>query len=98
MRLTIVNLLISGANGRGTECSASILARKPGKMNPPYAGRRTAADAAYKIGGAEDARQTAWHLCVWQHPHPGPPPRKRERGQVSFAANTDQERQQCSSY
>src|SRR3981081_4046915 len=48
MRLTIVNLLISGANGRGTERSASILARMPQKMNPPYVRRRTAAEAAYR--------------------------------------------------
>src|ERR1700687_3193762 len=41
--------LDSGANGGGTERPASILARNPGKMNPPYAGRRTAAEAGYDI-------------------------------------------------
>src|SRR6266849_1045670 len=57
LRLTIVNLLMSGANERGTERSAGILARMHRKMNPPYAGRRTAADAAYKVGGVKEARR-----------------------------------------
>src|ERR1019366_594810 len=43
---------------RGTERSASILARMPGKMNPPYAERRTAADATYKISGVKEARRS----------------------------------------
>jgi hypothetical protein len=55
MRLTIVNLLIR-ANGGGTERSATILARKPGKMNPPYTGCRTAADATYEVAVAETRR------------------------------------------
>src|ERR1700704_6167514 len=59
MRLTIANLLISGANGRGTERSASILARMPQKMNPPYVRRRTAAEAAYQVGGVKEARRLA---------------------------------------
>ena len=46
-----------GANGRETKRSASILARKHRKMNPPYAGRRTAADAAHKVGGVKVARR-----------------------------------------
>jgi hypothetical protein len=58
MRLTIVNLLISGQMEGGTERSAGILARKPGKMNPPYAGRCTAADAVYKISGVKEARRS----------------------------------------
>ena len=45
------------ANGGGTERSAGILARKPGKLNPPYAGRRVAADAAYKVSGVKEARR-----------------------------------------
>src|SRR4030081_1240384 len=59
MRLTIVNLLISGASGGGTERSASILARMPQKMNPPYARRRTAAKAAYEVSGVKEARRLA---------------------------------------
>src|SRR6266446_5791785 len=51
MRLTIVNLLMSGAKGEGTERSAGILARMHRKMNPRYAGRRTAADAGFKVSG-----------------------------------------------
>src|SRR6266702_3453930 len=57
MRLTIVNLLMSGAKGEGTECSAGILARMRRKMNRRYAGRRTAADAAHKVGGVKVARR-----------------------------------------
>ena len=48
-----------GANGRGTERSASILARNLRKMNPPYAGRRIAADATYKISVVKEARRPA---------------------------------------
>jgi hypothetical protein len=50
------------ANGGGTERSASILARKPGKLNPPYAGCRIAANAGYKIEGVKEARRTAFNL------------------------------------
>jgi hypothetical protein len=57
MRLTIVNLVISGARIKGTEGSASILARMPGKMNPPYAGRRIAAGGIYKVRVVKDARR-----------------------------------------
>src|SRR5258706_10983394 len=47
------------------------------KMNPRYAGRRTAADAGYKIGGVKVARR---HLRVWRVPHPNPPPPASGRG------------------
>src|SRR5664279_1886802 len=57
MRLTIVNLVISGAYGRGTERSAGILARNPGKMNPLYPGHRIAAGAGYKVGVMKVARR-----------------------------------------
>src|SRR5260370_23063748 len=59
MRLTIVNLLISERMEGGTERSAGILARKLEKMNPPYAGRRLAAHATYKVGGVSMARRVA---------------------------------------
>src|SRR5437764_13444823 len=36
--------------------SAGILARKPGELNPPYAGGRLAADAGYKGWGVWVAR------------------------------------------
>src|SRR5882757_9437141 len=70
MRLTIVNLLISERMEGGTERSTSILARKPGKMNPPYAGRCTAADAEYKICDVKDARRRLSFVRV-----AAPPPR-----------------------
>src|SRR5260221_4768479 len=72
MRLTIVNLLISGAIGE-TKRPASILARKHRKMNPPYAGRRTAADASYKVGGVKEARRRLSFVRV-ARPPPRPPP------------------------
>src|SRR6267378_7175523 len=86
MRLTIVNLFDFGANGRGTERPASILARKPGKMNPPYAGGRTAADAAYKISAVKEARRSLVVCARVRKPPPQPSPasgRKRERGQTA---------------
>src|SRR5260370_30099489 len=42
------------------ERSASILARNVRKMNPPYSGRRIAAQATYKDGAVEVAR---WSFC-----------------------------------
>src|SRR5258708_6288876 len=72
MRLTIVNLLISGAIGE-TKRPASILARKHRKMNPPYAGRRTAADASYKVGGVKEARRRLSFVRV-ARPPPRPSP------------------------
>jgi hypothetical protein len=57
MRLTIGNLFIAGRMDKGTERSAGILARKPGKMNPPYTGRRVAAGAEYRIGDMKEARR-----------------------------------------
>src|SRR5277367_1985690 len=42
--------------------SAGILARKPGKMNPPYAGGRIAAHAAYKDSDVKVARLCALQL------------------------------------
>jgi hypothetical protein len=62
--LTIVNLLISRANETGNGRSASILARKPPKMNPPYAGCRIAADAGYKVRGVKDARRATLNPSV----------------------------------
>src|SRR5260370_1373974 len=80
MRLTIVNLLISGANGMGTD-SASILARMPGKLNPPYAGRRTAADAAYKISIVKEAGRLASAVVPAKAGTHTPCPSLRARGQ-----------------
>src|SRR6185369_16767230 len=45
------------ANEGERERSAGILARKPGKMNPPYAGGRVAAGTGYKVRGATMARR-----------------------------------------
>src|SRR6185312_14876618 len=59
MRLTIVNLFISGRMKGERKRSAGILARKPGQMNPPYAGGRDAAGAGYKIREATVARLAA---------------------------------------
>ena len=42
-------------NGDWTR-SATILARKPGNLNPPYADASDAADAGYKVGGGMVAR------------------------------------------
>jgi prepilin-type processing-associated H-X9-DG protein len=64
MRLTIVNLVISGAYGRGTERSAGILARNSGKMNPLYPGHRIAAGAGYKVGAVKETRWASSHLSV----------------------------------
>jgi hypothetical protein len=47
MRLTIENLfyfVISERMDWNGKRSAGILARKPGELNPPYAGHRVAAD------------------------------------------------------
>src|SRR5260370_5050473 len=57
MRLTIVNLFISGRMYGERKRSAGILARKPGKLNPPYAGRRVAADTGYKVRAVTEARR-----------------------------------------
>src|SRR5258705_4004598 len=85
-----------GANGRETERSASILARNLRKMNPPYAGRRTAAAAPYKISAVKEARRSlVIYACAGPHPDPA---RKRERGQSAFAANTEQEPQRHNWY
>src|SRR5258708_7787952 len=72
MRLTIVNLVISGANGGGMERSASILARNVRKMNPPYAGRRIAAEATYKDGAVEVARWSFCRPCESRDPYAVP--------------------------
>src|SRR5205807_1272360 len=51
--------------------SATILARKPGELNPPSAGRRIAAGAGYRVGDASVARsdnRLNRHLAV---PHRG---------------------------
>src|SRR6267143_1209532 len=90
MRLTIVNLFDFGANGRGTERPASILARKPGKMNPPYAGGRTAADAAYKISAVKEARRSLVVCARVRKPPPQPSPASGRGGRPQVAANTDQ--------
>ncbi|OIQ68680.1 hypothetical protein GALL_497260 [mine drainage metagenome] len=44
-------------NEGGTGRSASILARKPAKMNPPYTGCRIAADATCKVRGVREVRR-----------------------------------------
>src|SRR5258708_30520679 len=72
MRLTIVNLVISGANGGGMDRSASILARNVRKMNPPYAGRRIAAEATYKVGAVEVARWSFCRPCESRDPYAVP--------------------------
>ena len=51
--------LSCGANGGGTERSAGILARKPGQLNPPYAGCRDAAGAEYR-GDVKDGPAEEW--------------------------------------
>src|SRR6188472_4014024 len=56
MRLTIGNLVIAGRRIRERERSAGILARKPGELNPPYAGCRDAAHAEYRVGVVMVAR------------------------------------------
>src|SRR3954470_13663849 len=56
MRLTIVNLFIAGRI-RERKRSAGILAQKPGKMNPPYAGCRFATVTGYKVRVVKDARR-----------------------------------------
>src|SRR5438270_10709325 len=56
MRLTIVNLFISGRMKGERKRSATILARKPAELNPPSAGRRIAAGAGYRVGDVRVAR------------------------------------------
>src|SRR6266478_4446566 len=87
-----------GANGRGTERSASILARKLGKMNPPYTGRRTAADAPYKISAVKEARRPRVICARAGKPPPRPSPASGRGGQSAFAANTEQEPQRHNWY
>src|SRR3982074_2641 len=58
MRLTIVNLFVQGERIRERTRSAGILARKPGELNPPYAGRRAAVEPAYRGGGVTMARRS----------------------------------------
>src|ERR1700722_6608964 len=74
MRLTIVNLLISGQMEGGTERSAGILARKPDKLNPPYAGCRIAADATYEVGVAETRQLSMLGFECAATPPPRPSP------------------------
>jgi hypothetical protein len=50
---------MSGAKDKATEPSASILARKSGKLNPPYAGCHVAANATYKVGVMPETRWAA---------------------------------------
>src|SRR3954471_24183263 len=57
MRLTIVNLFMRGERIRERRRSAGILARKPGELNPPYAGRRDAAEVEYRVRGVRVARR-----------------------------------------
>src|SRR5258705_1402094 len=57
MRLTIVNLFMQGEKIRERKRSAGILARKPGELNPPYAGRRDAAEPEYRVRGVKEARR-----------------------------------------
>src|SRR5882757_9553432 len=58
MRLTIVNLFMQGERIRERTRSAGILARKPGELNPPYAGRRAAVEPEYRVGGVTMARRS----------------------------------------
>jgi hypothetical protein len=44
--------------------SATILARKLGKLNPPYADASDAADAGYKIGDVKAARLAVIPGCA----------------------------------
>jgi hypothetical protein len=57
MRLTIVNLFMQGEKIRERKRSAGILARKPGELNPPYAGRRDAAEPEYRVQSVKVARR-----------------------------------------
>src|SRR6266446_6184810 len=56
MRLTIGNLFVSEQLREERKRSAGILARKPGQLNPPYAGCRDATGAGYKVRDAMVAR------------------------------------------
>src|SRR3954471_14254178 len=61
MRLTIVNLVIQGQRvSERTERSASILARIFGKLNPPYAGCRIAANATYEVWRQAGCKTTSF--------------------------------------
>src|SRR5260221_12081739 len=53
--------------------AASIQAKTKQKTNPPYAGRRTAADASYKVGGVKEARRRLSFVRV-ARPPPRPSP------------------------
>src|SRR5258705_1771668 len=57
MRLAIVNLFMQGERIRERKRSAGILARKPGELNPPYAGRRNAAGPEYRVRVVKLARR-----------------------------------------
>src|SRR5260370_31512920 len=54
------------------ERSASILARNVRKMNPPYSGRRIAAQATYKDGAVEVARWSFCRPCESRDPYAVP--------------------------
>src|SRR5690348_1263289 len=56
MRLTIGNLLMSGAKVKG-ERSATILARKPDDLNLPGCLTCFAAEEGYKVSGMTEARR-----------------------------------------
>src|SRR5215471_6258345 len=67
MRLTIGNLLISGARRKGGP--ATILARKSPELNPPYATASLAADTGYRRPTMTVTRSTSSRRT------PGPIPR-----------------------
>src|SRR6267154_1615588 len=83
MRLTIVNLFMQGERIRERTRSAGILARKPGELNPPYAGRRAAVEPEYRVGGVTMARRG--------NGRPGDPsaPRLRRGWVPAFAGTTN---------
>src|SRR5215813_15601401 len=56
MRLTIGNLLVRTGMRENGKRSTGILARKPGVLEPPYAGGRRAACAEYRGWDVRGAR------------------------------------------
>src|SRR5258708_31666100 len=59
----------------------------PQKMNPPYAGRRTAEEAAYKVGGVKEARRLASAVVPAKAGTYPPCPSLRAGGQKALCSN-----------
>src|SRR6516164_2328464 len=73
MRLTIGNLSNFGARKRERKRSATILARKPPELNPPYAAACVAAGAGYKVGTATVTRRAHIVLAFARTKYRGDP-------------------------